>query len=68
MHDHVGMTVFQRTLCGEMRYTDGDLDFNDIKKVGDYELVKLVGKDDMILDMLSSTLQLKPDHGNLHEI
>jgi len=62
------MTVFQRTLMGEMRYTDGDLDPTDTKMVGKYELTKVIGKDDFIVDENSPTLILNPELGNLHEV
>ena len=50
LHDHPGMFVFQKILCGEMRYQDGDLNFDATKTVGEYDLVKIQAKDDMIVD------------------
>lgn len=68
LHDHQEMTVFQKVLCGQMRYKDGDFDQNDKKTVGTMTLTKIKSKDDIIVDNKTPTMIVTPDKGNLHEI
>ena len=68
MHDHPGMTVFQKVLVGNMRYQDGDLDDDETMIVGHHEMRKIHAKSDQLVDCHTPTLVVLPDDGNLHEI